>query len=313
MSLIIDNKYIEEPIINIVRKLRSELNNGKLKDIIDKGDNVMVSCPAHKNGHENHASCQIYANIAGDLAYGTAHCFTCGYVDSLVGFINKCFDSIDNNKGKQWLLDNFGNVFVKRSLNLDPISLNVSSKRYLDEKILDKFKYRNDYLIRRGISNDILEKFKVGYDPEFNCVVFPVWDEHNNLVMLTKRSVTGKRFFIDKDISKPVYLLNYIIFNNISTVYVCESQINALTLWTWGYPAVALIGTGSKEQYAILNKSGINNFILCLDGDEAGHKGIERFKQNISNDKLISIKKIPDGKDVNDLTKDEFLNLDTVY
>ena len=55
-----------------------------------------------------------------------------------------------------------------------------------------------------------------------------------------------------------------------------------------------------------MKKSGIRNYILCLDGDEAGHKGTERFKANMNNDVFISVKHIPDGKDVNDLTKEEF-------
>ena len=97
-----------------------------------------------------------------------------------------------------------------------------------------------------------------------------------------------------------------LIKNNIDTVIVCESQINALTLWSWGYPAIALIGTGSPHQYEVLKKSGIRNYILCFDGDEAGDKGTNRFKKNMSSDVFISTKLIPRGKDVNNLTKEEF-------
>ena len=61
--------------------------------------------------------------------------------------------------------------------------------------------------------------------------------------------------------------------------------------------------------FSILKKSGIRNYILCLDGDEAGDKGINRFKKNMSRDVFISTKLIPRWKDVNDLTKEEFDNL----
>ena len=92
----------------------------------------------------------------------------------------------------------------------------------------------------------------------------------------------------------------------MTTVYVVESQINCLTLWQWGYPAIALFGTGSKKQYDILNRSGIRNYILCFDGDDAGRKATQRFIDNLKSDVFISVKQIPDGKDVNDLTKEEF-------
>lgn len=58
----------------------------------------------------------------------------------------------------------------------------------------------------------------------------------------------------------------------------------------------------------MLNKSGIINYYLCLDGDEAGRNGIRKFIANVKN-AFISIVNIPEGKDVNDLTKDEFEKL----
>ena len=44
-NLIISNRIITTPIIEILHKVQSELKNGKLSDIIDKGENVVCSCP----------------------------------------------------------------------------------------------------------------------------------------------------------------------------------------------------------------------------------------------------------------------------
>ena len=44
---------------------------------------------------------------------------------------------------------------------------------------------------------------------------------------------------------------------------------------------------------------------MCFDGDAAGNKGTNNFIKNVKNS-FISVVKIPLGKDVNDLTKDEF-------
>ena len=126
---------------------------------------------------------------------------------------------------------------------------------------------------------------------------------------IATRSKMNDWFYIDENSDKPVYLLNTINQYNYKEVYVCESQINALTLWSWGYPAVALFGTGSQYQYDILNRCGIRHYILCFDGDEAGDKGIYRFRKNIRKDVFVSQKVIPNNKDVNDLTKEQFDNL----
>ena len=56
----VDNYVIDEPIINIVRQLKLSLVNGKLKDIRDGSDNIVVTCPHHGGGHESTPACNIY-------------------------------------------------------------------------------------------------------------------------------------------------------------------------------------------------------------------------------------------------------------
>ena len=315
MELIIRNKIIDSPIDVILHTLKSELNNGKLKDILPENkDNIAITCPSHKDGRESNPSCQVYTRTDNDqVEYGKVHCFTCGYTQSLPEFITDCFDE-EEGFGEEWLLERFGTSFNQNARFLPEIDLNKNIKQeYLDESILKEFNYYHPYMWERKLTKEVVDKFHIGYDDKRKCIVFPVWDEKNNLVMLTSRSVINKSFYIDENKDKPVYLLNFINKENIKTVYVAESQINALTLWSWGYPAIALIGTGSYEQYNILNKSGIRNYILCLDGDQAGDKGSERFIKNIRNDVFVSRKNIPQGKDVNDLSKEEFDKLEEIF
>ena len=71
MELVVNGRVINEPIINILKELRSELSNGKLKDIVDKGDEVVVTCPCdeHKGGMESHPSCGVVAVDTKDVEY----------------------------------------------------------------------------------------------------------------------------------------------------------------------------------------------------------------------------------------------------
>ena len=312
MELILGNKIITAPIPDILHEVKRQSGNRYLKYIGDvKGDTVKITCPYHKNGQENHPSCHVYARRdSKEIYYGTLHCFSCSKAVPLYSVVGHCLDE-DDEYGKQWLCDNFGDVLTETFVDdLEPIVLNNNkNNKYIDESILDKYNQYHPYMTERKLSFDVLRKFKIGYDAESEMITFPIWDENNNLVMITKRSINSKRFEIPEGIDKPVYLLNFIKNENITTVYVCESQINALTLHSWGYPAIGLIGTGSQKQYDILNKSGIRNYILCFDGDNAGLKGAERFKKHIRKDVIVTQKRIPFGKDVNDLTKEEFENL----
>ena len=228
----------------------------------------------------------------------------------LYNLVSTCLE-VDENTAKSWLVERYSSAIVKYQDILQPIILkdNLANK-YIDESILNKYNYYHQYMFDRGLTKEVIRKFKIGYDKETNSLTFPVWDERGGLIGVTKRQVDTKKFIIPENIDKPIYLLNYIKSEGITKVYVCESQLNALTLWTWGYPAVALLGTGSSKQYDILNRSGIRDYVLCFDGDEAGYKGRNRFIKNIKNDVLISSKRIPQDKDVNDLSKEEFDNLE---
>lgn len=316
MDLVINNKCIDAPIDVILRTLKSEIHNYKLRDINEEyKDNIAITCPVHKDGMERNPSCQVYTRRDNEkVEYGQCHCFTCGWTASLPELVRLCFDETDDNFGNEWLVERFGVAYSDNIRYLPEIKLDNKKKtvQVIDESILQNYNYYHPYMWERKLSKEVVDTFRVGYDPKTQMISFPVWDDQNRLVLITFRSVNDKRFYIEEDKDKPIYLYNFVKHWGMKTVYVVESQINALTLWSWGYPAIALIGTGSKEQMQILNKSSIRNYILCFDGDEAGDKGIKRFCKNIRKDVMISQKIIPRGKDVNDLTKEEFDNLDLI-
>lgn len=310
-QLIIDNHVIEQDIKSILTELKKYSSTGKLKSIKYQPNNIRVTCPIHKDGQENTPSCDIYVGDCEEVTWGTSHCFACGFTGQLYDFVAECCDR-DQRWGKKWLKDNFTeSILDVEDIPIDqPIVLNkkVSKKEILDESILDGYQNWHPYLQKRKLTKEVCEKFEVKYDPKSECVVFPVRDINGRLKFLTRRSVNSKKFIIDKNIDKEVYLLYNIVKEGLKEVYVCESQINALTLQSWGYPSIALLGTGSDYQYKLLNKSGVLKYNLCFDGDEAGRKGTENFIKNVKNC-FISVVNIPEGKDVNDLTKEEFKKL----
>ena len=82
--------------------------------------------------------------------------------------------------------------------------------------------------------------------------------------------------------------------------------INTLYAHSIGYYALGLFGTGSYTQYRELKRSGIRKFILCLDGDRGGRLGTKRFIEAMKEDVLVDVVEMPEGKDLNDLSKEEF-------
>lgn len=309
MKLIINHRHIKSSIKEILSKVKDA--TGFLDDIQERKENVICTCPFHNDGHEKKPACYVKSTIDGELEYGTFHCFACGESGRLPKLIAKCFNC-SFTEAEKWLTDNFGNVYVE-DLEYLPKIESEQITNFLPESILNSFEYDNkealNYLInKRHLKKEVLDKFKIGFEKSTNSVTFPCRDEHGNLVGIFKRNIYTKFFTIPKIEPKPIFLLDNAIKNGYDEVVVCESQINALTLEGWGFHSIALFGTGSDAQYSILSKSGIRKYILAFDGDLAGDIGAKRFSLNVKNAVFEKIN-IPKGKDVNDLTFEEFCML----
>lgn len=304
----IGNKIIRASVKDILEDIQKETKHEYLKTIKETSNYFMVTCPFHKNHQENKPSCGVFKKDTNSFKEGDFHCFTCNESGSIQKFVGKCFER-DELFGARWLLDNYNITYEEQIDYLEPIVLDDKKKEILDESILNEYAYFHPYMFQRGLDENTIIKFKIGYNQKNNSITFPIWDEHDNLVGITERYIDRKQFNIPSNLSKPIYLLNYIIKENIDTVWVVESQINALNCWRRGRPAIALLGTGSSTQYDILKKSGIRTYFLAFDGDEAGDRGIKKFLKAMPNDLIINIVNIPRGKDVSDLTDDEFNKL----
>ena len=307
-QLIIDNYVINKPIEEILTLLKLSLTNGKLKDIENKGDNILVTCPHHDGGHEKTPACNIYIGNDTKLPYGYFNCFVCGEKGSFLKFVAECFDAPESY-AKAWLLKNFGGELVAKNLFMgEPIVLNRNKgiKKHLDESILDQYQTWNPYLAKRKLSREICELFKVRYDPKYRQVIFPAYDINGNLVMLTKRSIDTKSFYLDKDVEKPVYCLDYVMKNNIKTVLITEGPFDCLTGWEYGFPTIATFGKISDYQIEQINKSCINIIYAAFDNDAAGKSFLETLKRKSTKRIIVIETKFPLGrKDLNDLTKEE--------
>ena len=308
MDLILDNYLIDAPIYDILVACKRELTNGKLSTIKDKGDWVSIPCPFHSDGKEKHNSCGVVSERDSDLEYGTFNCLACKEKGRLHHLIGACFDA-DDDFGKKWLIAKFGKRVTTTTIELKPIVLNSRENKVVPRYTGDEQYYQSwhPYMQKRKLTDWLIKEFNIKYNPKHRTIVFTVWNMFGDYIFSTERSVETKQYYLPKDIDKPVYLLNYIIKNNIKKVVVCEGQINALTCWSYGVPAIALFGSWLTElQRDDLWKSGIYHYVLAFDNDEAGKKGEQQFISTIGNDVLIDVVHLPPNRDVNDLSREEF-------
>lgn len=318
----IKNKEIDVSVSEVLETFKEYYFNrtGKVifKDIVDNGsDNLMITCPFHKDGNERKPSCGVLKTSHNHRPVGTVHCFTCGYTATIQQMISDLLGFEDSGlEGEKWLISTFiDNLYEGRErLELDlERKPKVEKKTYISDSELEAFRYYHNYMWKRKLTREVVNSFDIGYDKETRCITFPVNDLNGKCLFIARRSVDSKMFMLPKNIDKPVYGLDKVIKNGQSEVIICESVFNALTCYVYGnIPGVALFGTGTAYQYEQLRKSGIRHFILAFDGDEAGDKGRQRFIDAMRDYGFISYFKIPRGKDINDLSKEEFEALEKI-
>lgn len=321
----IDDTIIQVDTLDMLKTLKAELYSkgiDRFHMFRNNGDNIQTNCPFHKNGQERKPSFGVNGNL------NKCHCFACGWSGGIDDMISELFGFVDNKYGKRWLIKRFNTIEIESRPNIlegfnDRIrSRNIKNNSnsaginnpdiYISDEQLDKYRYIHSYMYERGLTDEIIERFDIGYDRERDCITFPIKDIEGRCVFVATRSVRTKFFGLPKGQDKPVYMAYNFRDGMYRNAYITESFLNCLTLWKFGLPAMAMIGTGNKKQYEILEKLPVREYILCFDPDKAGRKATQRFKQNVKGKIIKEIIYEEEGKDINDL-QEKFLELKTTF
>lgn len=293
----------------------------------NNGDNIQTNCPFHKNGQERKPSFGVNGEI------DKCHCFACGWAGTIEEMISELYGYQDDGKyGKRWLIKRFNTIEIEtrpnimegfngRNIKRDILggrcSSNIcgrisnNSATFISDEELDKYRYIHPYMYQRGLTDEIIERFDIGYDREREEITFPVRDIEGRCVFVAGRNVHNKFFRLPSGIDKPLYQGYKFCGGKYPVAYITESFLNCLTCWKYDKPAMAMIGTGNKKQYEILNKLPVREYILAFDPDEAGRKATERFRKNVHG-KIIKELVYSDNRDINDL-QEEFLNCKIIF
>ena len=301
------------------------------------GDYMQIYCPFHNDGNEKKPSCGVLLHdiVRGGVSYkaGWFHCFTCSYSADIVKAVNDILKVNDiTQSGFDWLRDNIPGfadesefqtllpsdmiMTLENKLALEDIKKRTSNSthEYVTEEELAKYRYTVPYMYERKLTDDIIAKYDIGVDMNWippgrvkpvPAITFPVNDEQGNTLFICRRSISGKLYNYPNNITKTVFGIDK-LSDNCKSVIVCESCFNALTAVSYGYDAVALLGTGNSYQINQLKRLGIRDIVLCMDGDDAGRRAAIKLKKQLVKVANVWIIDMPEGKDLNDCTKEEF-------
>lgn len=207
------------------------------------------------------------------------------------------------------------------------------------ESIRDRLVIPSQYFIDREFSPEILDKYDVGISRKIggsmtDRIIVPVYDEDFKYIGCSGRSFyeecqkcfsyhkdscqsCGKSYFSkwkhSNDLGNFLYNFWYAkpFITTSSTAILVESPGNVWRLEEAGIRnSVAMFGVNFTEaQQLLLDKCGVMDLVLVLDGDKAGREGTEEIIEKCGKYYNFKTIEIPTGKDVADLDKETILHL----
>ena len=166
-------------------------------------------------------------------------------------------------------------------LNYKTTKIDTSQRKILDPKELDKFE--NEYpqeWVDEGISEDVLDKYKIRIDRKANRIIYPIYDNDDNLIGFKGRTrfvnfkemgitkyqnytkIGTSDFFVGMKENRKSILEHgtILIFEGIKSVMKADD-------YGYDYSVSAETSAINEEQQKILIKMGIKNVIIGFDKD----------------------------------------------
>lgn len=210
--------------------------------------------------------------------YNICKCFACGASYDIYDLIGLDYD-----------LHNFKEQLEKvQELYLGYVPVKKEVKKEIDNKIYDytnyynkcfKNRYKTTYLEQRGITRELIDKYKIGYDEERQLVVFPI-----NKHCYFARSVVNNDKIKSRG-SSDIWNKKYIKENN-QLVYVTEGIIDALSLEVIdpNVKVMSINGVGNINSliYALKENNFNGTIVIVFDKDGAGKKATDELKKELA-------------------------------
>lgn len=267
-----------------------------LKKIKKTSNGYTASCPFHEDKNPSFSISKK----------GLWICFSC----LEKGNINKLIKMLGYSESD--FLDNI------KLINL-MLSNNEEAKK--NTKISDFFYYTYklnnipEYLLNRLEINTI-QRFKLGYTtiPKYsNRIIIPVF-YNKKFVGFNARAIDSNQIpkYLNSETDMKTYIFNYDDLEPNKPLLICEGAFNCMSAWEKGFKnATATFGTSvSPEQIRLITSLNPSEIIIGFDNDSnmAGNKASQKLANMLKDFWDIYYLPLPLDRDINDLTKSEFVN-----
>ena len=271
------------------------------------GKDIAVFCPICKKSPKSKKKRKLSISIE----TGIYHCWVCESKGKSLAKLIKY--EIPNFKDLEKVREFFGSEITEGESAEEEVRLTLPEDfRLVTVENVRSSRIIKKYLFNRGMTEEDLYRFKVGFSEEFgfeNRAIFPSLDEDLNLNFYVTRSVDEKVKFAkyrNCDASKKDIIFNEHLINWKKPVIIVEGIFDAVKA---GPNSIPVLGSWIDMNHQVFKKLVQNNSDVLLgfdpDAREKEMKVAKNLFQQGLNVKIIQNKE----KDLGDHTHEEVKNL----
>ena len=268
-----------------------------IPDVQKKGSEYFVLCPFHEDGKP---SCHVNKEFF--------HCFGCGKTGDIITYYR-------DGPAKMEFSDALRVAALDAGVTLDD-KIDQQIQQMIDERnkrqeALDFYrtKYEDSekaqsYLRNRGLSDETVAHFELGYRPDWDAIAIPIFSKSGNLDSISFR-------YLDPNNEQRYYHKNNLDFKKGDCLYnsrsiefgegpicVCEGMFDVMSIYQAGYQRVVGIMGGALNDTHV-KEFGNSSVVFVPDRKKEGD--FDLFKKSVFRlrkahpDLTINVAILPDG------------------
>jgi DNA primase len=282
---------------------------GEPKKVYENTSQVSWNCPVCDEGGNK-------GNLEVNIEKSLFHCWSCGDYEGTHGSLGKLFDKFGNKKQKKLYQVLKPETIIKRERKKKTLKLPDRFTQFKDSsKVYPIRRQAMNYLNGRGITDDMIERYGIGFcdnGDHAGRIVIPSYNKKGELNYYIARSwdpmsrAKYKNPEAEKD--KIIFWENLIDWNK--DIFLVEGAFDGLFLNN----AIPMLGKHMSELlFETIYMNAKSNVIICLDAD-AWQNAVKLYHE-LNGGELwgrIKLVKLPDNKDIADLRgeiKDEYYHI----
>jgi len=260
---------------------------------------ISFNCPICDEGRDKH-------NLEVNYFSNVYKCWSCGDSDGTHGSLSKLFDKFGTRKQKKlFTILKPDQVETKQQKKKPKVTIPDGYIKFKDSNpVYPVRKQAYNYLKSRGITDEIIEKFGIGFcdkGSHIGRIIIPSYNKKGDLNYYVGRSwdpkSRAKYRNPEAEKEKIIFWENLIDWNK--DIYLVEGAFDGMFL---DNPVVMLGKHMSELLFETIYNNAKGNVIICLDGD-AWDNAVMLYHE-LNGGELwgkVKIVKLPNDRDVCDL------------